>query len=199
MAMSPDDEDDKPTVVLDLKALKKQALEKNEDLTGVEHEAPPQDPNEGIVEQPIEFAVKSEDIPEVASVGRKPHKLEVIMFDLQNEFFKANRDLFPKGFQYQLASGLPELNAAIAPKQFKILVFNYDENPKAINKLLGQIKTKFPHVKTLLMAKSISAEKAKLHSQSASGANAYYQLPLDSTKIEAQFIRMSKSAKPKEA
>ncbi len=197
MSMSPDDEDDKPTVVLDLNALRKQALEKNEDLTGVEHKLPKN--AEAVADQPIEFAVKSEDIPEVESVGRKPKRFEVILFDFQSEFFKVNRDLFPIGFTYNIATNLAELNTAISVKQFKILVFMYDENPKAVNKLLSQIKTKFPHVKTLIMAKSISVEKAKAHSQSASGANGYYQLPLDTTKIEAQFMRMFKGVKGKEA
>ena len=191
--MSIDDEDDKPTVVLDLNALKKQALKEEEDLTNAG-----KDLNDLAPGAAIEFNVKAENIPEVEVPTRRPRKFQVILLDLQSTFFKSQLDLFPIGFNYTIATNLAELNAAMAEKQFKILAFNYDANPKAVNQLTAQIKLKFPHVKTLIMAKSISPEKARAHAQTASGANGYYQLPIDTGKIENQFMRIFKGVKQAE-
>lgn len=193
------DDDDKPTVVLDLNALKKQKLKQEEDLANIAQE--------------LEFAVGPEDKPEsssapkalpvqeaksspaVATTSSTQKPVTVILFDFQSDFFQKSKPQFPKGFDYHIATSLNELNKFLGSKTFQICVFNYDVNPKAVNQLTAQIKQKFPFTKTMIMAKAISPEKAKMHQKTASGANGYYQFPLDAKKIESEFLKIKESVK----
>jgi hypothetical protein len=176
--MSGGDEDDKPTVVLDLAALKKQKLKQEEDLANIGLE--------------LEFAVDAEKASPPAPVkARKPQKkCVVLLFDLQSDFFSKSKGTFPADYDYKVVTSLPELNQHLRQKETQIAVFNYDVNPKAVNQLCAQIKQKFPHVKTMIMAKSISAEKAKIHSATPGGAHGYYQFPLETSKIEKEFQKI---------
>lgn len=187
--------DDKPTVVLDLNALKKEKLKQEEDLANIESE--------------LEFNVGQSSIPE-PSLNEDPEKfaekflnargeeekspLTIILFDFQSDFFQKSVGKFPKGHNYQIAKTLPELNKFLTDKHFQIVVFNYDTNPKAVNQLTAQIKSKFPHIKTMIMARAISAQKALIHAKTPSGANGYYQFPLIEVKIEAEFQKIKKLA-----
>ncbi len=193
------DDDDKPTVVLDLNALKKQKLKQEEDLANIAQE--------------LEFAVGPEDVsvsssapktmpvqeakssPAVATTSSIQKPVTVVLFDFQSDFFQKSKPQFPKGFDYQIATSLNELNKFLGSKTFQICVFNYDVNPKAVNQLTAQIKQKFPFTKTMIMAKAISPEKAKMHQKTASGANGYYQFPLDAKKIESEFLKIKESVK----
>lgn len=183
--MSGGDEDDKPTVVLDLAALKKQKLKQEEELANIGLE--------------LEFAVEAEKAsPAAAKIeARRPpskvvaeKKCLVLLFDLQSDFFTKSKGSFPSDYEYKIISTLPELNQQLRLKQSQIAVFNYDVNPKAVNQLCAQIKQKFPHVKTMIMAKSISPEKAKAHSATPGGAHGYYQFPLETSKIEKEFAKI---------
>lgn len=200
------DDDDKPTVVLDLNALKKQKLKQEEDLANIASElefavgadekpaaAPAAKAN---TSAPKEAPVAKElSSPSVASLPSAKKSFSVILFDFQSDFFQKAKGQFPKGYDYQIATNLNELNKFLGNKTFQICVFNYDVNPKAVNQLTAQIKQKFPFTKTMIMAKAISPEKAKLHQKTPSGATGYYQFPLDSKKIEAEFLRIKESAK----
>jgi hypothetical protein len=180
------DDDDKPTVVLDLNALKKQKLKQEEELAS-------------IVED-LEFAVPQEEA--VASAPAKESSapksapgFRVILFDFQSDFFQKAMANFPRGFEYVVATELADLNRYLAAKTFQIVMFNYDANPKAVNHLSAQVKKKFPATKTLIMAKHISPEKARVHAQTPSGANGYYQLPLDGKKLAAEFQKIQSGVK----
>ena len=192
--MSGEDEDDKPTVVLDLNALKKQALKDSDDLTDAGRKLSDLLQGEAIEFNVLTEAVSSEPEPEAAATPQT--HFDIILFDFQSDYFQLNQDLFPVGFNYLLATTLPELNSTLAEKKFKVIFFNYDANPKAINQLTAQIKKKFPHVKTMIMAKNISPEKARAHAATPSGANAYYQFPINTEKLEGQLMRMYKAAVP---
>lgn len=188
------DDDDKPTVVLDLNALKKQKLKQEEELASIV--------------QGLEFAVGADEtqtdkpletkkltqtktpLPGTAVPAQKEKSFSVILFDFQSDFFKKNKSQFPEGYSYQVATTLEELNTSLGQKTFQICVFNYDVNPKAVNQLTSQIKRKFPHIKTMIMAKAISPEKARIHAATPSGANGYYQFPLQAKKIEAEFLKI---------
>ncbi len=178
--MSPSDEDDKPTVVLDLNALKKQKLLEEEKLANIEEE--------------IQFDVLASTPSEntITTVGALPQKdeVKVVLFDFQSDFFQKSIRHFPMGYDYIMATSLDELNNCLRSKDFQIVVMNYDVNAKAVNTLSAQIKNKFPVSKVLIMAKAISPEKAKIHAQTAAGASGYYQLPLDAEKIEKEFQRI---------
>lgn len=207
------DDDDKPTVVLDLNALKKQKLKQEEELANIESELEfnvNQSPSKTPAARPAKVAPAAEpDAIELSEDSelfaeqfldardKTPAKevpLTVILFDFQSDFFKKNMGEFPQGYDYQIAKSLPELNKFLTAKTFQIVVFNYDVNPKAVNQLTAQIKQKFPLTKTLILARAISPEKAKIHAKTTSGANGYYQLPLNAEKIGAEFLKI-KSAK----
>ncbi len=191
------DDDDKPTVVLDLNALKKQKLKQEEELANIESELEfnvGQDPlsipasEPSLSEDPENFAEKFLD----ARAKEEKAPLTVILFDFQSDFFQKALDQFPKGHEYHVAKTLPELNKFLADKRFQIVVFNYDVNPKAVNQLTAQIKSKFPIIKTLIMATAISPQKAQIHAKTPSGANGYYQFPLVEAKVEAEFQKIKK-------
>lgn len=185
--MSQNDEDDKPTVVLDLNALKKQKLKQEEDLANIATE--------------LEFNVGADEPVKQAERSLTPAPtpvrpiFTVILFDFQSDFFQKSLQQFPEGHNYQVAKDLPTLNKFLKNKQFQIVVFNYDVNPKAVNQLCAQIKQKLPTTKTLIMAKAISPQKAKLHAKTPAGASGYFQLPLDSAKIEKEFLKIHAGTK----
>ncbi|MFP5387486.1 MAG: hypothetical protein ACLGHN_15520, partial [Bacteriovoracia bacterium] len=129
------------------------------------------------------------------SSAPKKASFTVILFDFQSDFFQKAKTQFPKGFDYQIATNLNDLNKHLASKNFQICVFNYDVNPKAVNQLTAQIKQKFPATKTMIMAKAISPEKAKIHARTPSGAHGYYQFPLDEKKIQAEFLKIHSNVK----
>jgi hypothetical protein len=221
------DEDDRPTVVLDLNALKKQKLKHEEELANIAQElefsvgdvqeAPkneatitrssPSTPAPVVEIQPEAFAVTI-DPEDFASqfleqrAKKEPTTTEattVILFDFNSDFFQKNTDKFPKGFKYEIAKTLPELNKFLGKKVFQIVVFNYDVNPKAVNQLTTQIKKKFPFTKTMIMAKAISPDKAKIHAQTPSGAHGYCQFPIDAKKVHAEFEKIRSHSAVKKA
>ena len=98
-------------------------------------------------------------------------------------------------FIYQIAKDLKTLNKFLSSKEFQIVVFNYDVNPKAVNQLSAQIKQKFPATKTMIMARAISPEKAKLHAKTPSGATGYYQFPLDPQKVDLELQKIHDKVK----
>ncbi len=181
----PDDEEDKPTVVLDLNALKKQKLKQEEELANIAQE--------------LEFAVSSSEVPlapsdEMIDEIKEAKRIRVILFDFQSNYFESSLKDFPKkGFDFQIVNTLPELNKLLGFKEPQIVVFNYDANPKAVGQLCAQIKLKFPLTKTVIIAKNISPEKAKMHAKTAYGANGYYQLPIDTEKFGRELTRVFNS------
>ncbi len=183
--MPGDNDEDKATVILDLNALKKQKLEQEQDLANMASE--------------LEFNVAMDEDAGVASKKGQETPLKtsfpVILFDFQSDLFEKSQNLFPGGFQYKIVKTLQDLNLCLRSKEFKLVVFNYDVNPKAINQLSAQIKEKFPTTKTLIMARAISPSKALAHAKTAAGANGYYQFPLDAKKIEQEFTRISTQEK----
>lgn len=199
--MSGDDED-KPTVVLDLNALKKQKLKQEEDLANLvqelEFSVGPEDKKQEKTLDSEEYAEQFlSNRPQETSAPKTVEKktFRVVLFDFQSDFFQKALSQFPKGFDYQVAKNLQELNKFLGSKVFQIVVFNYDVNPKAVNQLTAQIKQKFPATKTVIMAKNISPEKAKMHARTPSGANGYYQYPLDAKKIQSEFVKIQQSVK----
>ena len=198
--MSGPDEDDKPTVVLDLNLLKKQKLMQEEDLANIATElefntAPESESSEDFAEQFLEQ--RSKAAPSIAgkSAARKEASFPVILFDFTNDFFQKSQAQFPKGFTYNIVKTLADLNQCLKSKDFQIVIFNYDGNPKAVNQLCAQIKAKKPATKTMIMAKAISPEKAVAHAKTASGAASYYQYPVEASKIEKELKKLQALAK----
>jgi hypothetical protein len=196
--MSGSDEDDKKTVILDLNALKKQKLQQEEDLANLASElefnvgqTPPESSSTPRPRTSDDSELHAEQfLLEREKSLSQPKSFPVVLFDFQSDFFAKSKDVFPKGFEYQIITNLQDLNNILRKGKFQLVVFNYDVVPKAVNQLCSQIKAKFPHSKTLIMAKSISPRKAEAHAKTASGASGYYQFPLDTKKIEKEFLRI---------
>ena len=55
----------------------------------------------------------------------------------------------------------------------------YNSDPKVINQLALQVKTKFPTNKILIIASKLSDEKAGLHKKSKFGVDAYLSDPFE--------------------
>jgi hypothetical protein len=186
--MSGYDEDDKPTVVLDLNALKKQKLDEEENLANIAGEL------EFNVEARKNLDRTQQEIPANKMLRTETkNKFSVVLFDINDDFLKSHQEYFPDGFDYKFCSSLNELNQVLKNDIFQIVVFLYDQNPKAINQLSAQIRQKLKKTKVLIMAKSISEEKAKIHARTPAGASAYYQLPLDPEKLSGTFEQIFKT------
>ncbi len=202
------DEDDKPTVVLDLEALKKQKIKQEEDLakmaTELEFTMPQtEDADEEEFEYEEDFQQEKQEASHT-SLGRdnfsnhqvakdqiqKLNELPIILFDFDSDFFQKSLGKFPAGYQYKIIHSLAELNQCLKFKGFQIIIFNYDVNPKAVNQLCAQIKVKMPLTKTMIMARAISPQKAAIHAKSASGASGYYQFPLEAKRVEKEFNKI---------
>jgi DNA-binding NtrC family response regulator len=158
-----DDEDDKPTVVLDINALKAELDKKKEEMEDIA--------------QDLSFAVEESIEEEIAQVNNTVDDKEYILFDLNSEFFQKNKSKLPGDFNYVVVNELKELNSKMQSGEDKVVIFNYNAAPKAVNQLTIQIKAKFPKVKTVIMAKNLSDEKALAHKKTKSGAHAYISVP----------------------
>jgi hypothetical protein len=158
-----DDEDDKPTVVLDINALKAELDKKKEELDDIA--------------QDLSFAATEEIADEPAPEEPTIHDKEYILFDLNSEFFQKNKAKLPGDFNYVVVNDLKELNSKMQSGDDKVVIFNYNAAPKAVNQLTIQIKAKFPKVKTVIMAKNLSDDKAQAHKKTKSGAHAYISVP----------------------
>lgn len=186
--MSDYDEDDKPTVVLDLNALKKQKLEEEENLANIAGEL------EFNVDERKNLDKTQHGIPKRSLPPKETaKKFSVVLFDIGDDFLKSHQDYFPADYDYKICGSLTELNQVLKNDIFQIVVFLYDQNPKAINQLSAQIRQKLKKTKVLIMAKSISEEKAKIHARTPAGAAAYYQLPLESEKLKSTFEQIFNS------
>ena len=117
----------------------------------------------------------------------------VLLFEYGKPLFEAAQASLPTGFGYELIKDVNILSSKLKGDEFKIVLFNYDGNPKAVNTLSGQIKSKFPKVKTIIFAKNISPDKAAIHKASASGADGYISGTIETEKVKAEFIKIFNS------
>ena len=196
--MSGSNEDDKATVVLDLNALKKQKMKQEEELANIGSELEfnvGKEEGEGFSVDDFQSQVIPEEIREDEPAEEKlKAEFPIIFLDLQSDYFKKNEGLLPRGYNYKIINSLEQLNQQLKNKSFQILVLNYDVNPKVINQISAQVKTKFPFTRTMILAKAISPEKAKVHAKTSSGANGYYQLPLDADRFEKEIGKIQTKA-----
>lgn len=178
-----DDDEDKPTVVIDLNALKKQKSKLEEDLASQASE--------------LVFNVGEEEFASNETNGLllEIENFPVICFDFQSNFFESSLDQFPEGFDYKIAKDLKELNSFLKAEHFQVVIFNYDVNSKAVNQLCMQIKQKRPLTKTLIMARSISPKKALIHAATPSGADGYYEFPLEAKRIQQELVKIHSKTK----
>jgi hypothetical protein len=178
-----DDEDD-ATVVVDLAMLQK--LKNGGDIKG-------EDGEEIIPE--LDFGSNSNDDDESTPAEEADNvpSFPVLLFEYGKPLFEATQPTLPIGFEYELIKDVNVLSSKLKGDEFKIVLFNYDGNPKAVNTLSGQIKSKFPKIKTIIFAKNISPDKAAIHKASASGADGYISGEIETEKVKAEFLKIYKS------
>jgi hypothetical protein len=170
-----DDSEDHATVVLDLNKMREE-LAKQNDLSDAAAD--------------LEFSVGADD--DQATQDSKDPTFKVIMFEYGQPLFESSLPTFPEGFEYIVAKGVKELSALLKSTDFQVVMFYYNGEPKAVNKLCGQVKAKFPKTKTIIVAKNLSPEKVAIHQASASGANEYITLPLITAKIKSTLVKVYK-------
>ena len=154
------EEDDKPTVVLDISALKEQ-LKKSKEVE--------------IIDQDIEFSIHDDTQGSISTIN---DEASIIFFDYNSSYFSKLIEKLPQAeYKYECISDLKSLNTTLQSGDKAILFFNYVAAPKVVNQLTTQIKEKFPKVKTVIVAKGLSQENANEHKQSKAGANSYLSIP----------------------
>lgn len=163
------EEDDKPTVVLDLDALKKELKQKENELSEIASD--------------ISFG--TEDVLGLGEEEQASLKSDtpILLFDFGSTFFSENEDDLPRGYNYQIINELKELNTLMQQRRPCIVVFNYSAYAKACTQLTVQIKEKFPLVRIILAAKNLSEQKAAQHKASRAGAHGYLTIPLQKDKF----------------
>ncbi|MCO4755571.1 MAG: hypothetical protein KC478_13910 [Bacteriovoracaceae bacterium] len=172
-----DNEDDKPTVVLDINALREEARSEQDQLDDVASD--------------LEFAAQPTEGTRT-KIRNTLAKIQptVIMFDFHSDYFAKNHAHFPEEFKYEVVSDLKLLNGHLQQEGPKVVLFNYNAAPKAVNQLCAQIKVKFSQVKSIIIAKNLSAQKAQAHKQSKAGANGYISAPFKSETLSEEILKV---------
>ena len=157
-------EDDKSTVILNIDELKKESLA---DKTGVS--------------QILEFSAAQEAL--AANNQSAQTKPKCVLFDFKSTFFKDNTQHFSDIAECKVVTDVKELNKHIIGDKKATFLFYFNDAGKQINLLLAQINQKFPNVKTILIAKNLSTNKANQHQKTPSGAKQYLSWPSDEDAI----------------
>lgn len=109
---------------------------------------------------------------------------KLFLFDLKgNDLENLYANEKTPGFAIEIIKSLRELNQKLKTEKNFTLVFYYNQSPKAINKLLTQIRAKFSKIRTVIIAKNLSQEKAEQHKRTASGADLYLSSPLNFSRL----------------
>jgi len=163
------EEDDKPTVVIDLKALKKAKEQQEKEIAQAT--------------QDLSFAVEATPvrIPAPSASTQAP----VIFFEFGNTYFAHLAKLLPAGMKHEVVHDLPALNKWIKSKTPCIVVFAFDSNPTVINQLCAQLKSKFQHIKTVIVSEKLSEKKVRIHQASPAAAAGYLTYPFKQTELKA--------------
>lgn len=186
-------EEDAATVVIDFNAIKnsKPSLDDPQDPVEIQFQAAQGSPSPApasqerkvsedelslLIEQDddeldLEFgAIDLEETPKI--------KAKAILFDFKGSHLKElSHNHSSEEYEFITSHELKELNGFIKEEKELIIIFYYNQAPKIINSLMKQINHKFPHIKTVIMAKNLSSQKAAIHQKSPSGAKSYISSP----------------------
>jgi CheY-like chemotaxis protein len=185
-----EEDEDKPTVILDFSKLKE---ELNQEELLNDQEVDQLFSKDTKVESDFSEQTEHEDDQlfsndleeEINGIEEDVEEKEnnIYLLDYNNDYFKTNDNFASFADQLQIIEQIEQLNDVLSEAVDCIIVFYYNAFPKVINQLTGQIKTKFPNAKTIIIAKNLSAEKAQQHSQSKYGADSYLSDPFDENEL----------------
>lgn len=155
-------QDDLSTLILDFDSIKEH-LGEQEDILGVDEA------------QELEFS--TEETQAKPAVKPQRNTLKLYLFSYQTNYFKKNKTFFKENSSPVLCPELKDLNQVISKQKNATIVFYYNDSPKVINQLSMQIRTKFPSIRTIIIAKNLSEKKALAHKNSQYGASFYLAEP----------------------
>lgn len=162
------EEDDKPTVVLDFSALKDQ-LNNEEELT-----------DQSEIDSLFASEFKDiEPLEEPSFNKTEEFKQNLYLFEYQSDYFKKAMPLYMNNKHMHLIESVDQLNKALEQDPTAIILFYYNANPKAVNLLTAQIRAKFKEAKAIIIAKNLSAAKVEMHSKTKYAAHSYLNDPFN--------------------
>lgn len=124
---------------------------------------------------------------------------KTILFDFKShKLSELHSGYESEDFQFVAIQELSELNKELKSNQELIIIFYYNQAPKAINALMKQLNSKFTHVKTMIIADNLSDQKANAHQKTASGAKVYLSTPSSFDKVEKKLLGLVTSSSVKE-
>lgn len=164
--MSDDEDESKPTVVLDFNALKED-LNKSEELT------------QSKLDIQFNVSFSDDDNLDDESSESSIHQKSLYLFEYKTNYFKKVLPHALNNPNMHLIDDLKALNSALTEDPDSIIVFYYNSVPKAVNQLCQQIRKKFKQAKTVIIAKNLSPAKADQHAKSKYAANAYINHPFE--------------------
>lgn len=101
----------------------------------------------------------------------------LIFFDYKSEFFAYLIKELDQGLNYKIVEEFEELPRELQVEGETVLFLNYSAYPKLCSQLIPKVKSKFKHVKIVIVAKNLTAEKIQAHKSSAEGVHEYLSFP----------------------
>lgn len=165
-----DEDEDKPTVVIDFEAMKEE-LKNEENLTCAD----------------ILFSVTDSNAEAFSDEGNgnKSYDFNIYLFDFNTDYFQKNYTLLNISEGLGILTTLPELNQTLTNDPASLVVFYYNGHPKAVNQLCAQIRAKFSQARTLIVAEKLSPQKAQAHAKTKYRADTYLSTPLTSSAFDS--------------
>lgn len=183
------DNDDVSTIVLDFNNIKSQ-LDEKEDI--IEDEATLHDLafstdmlNE-TKEEPKQVEIEEEEEVALEALSKK----KIFLLAYKTEFFAKRDKIFSGLHECSIITAIKDLNKNITEFPDAIFIMYFNDTPKAVNQISEQIKRKFPKASSVIIAKNLSAAKAKQHQDSKYGANAYLNEPFTKEVLESKLSEL---------
>lgn len=167
--MQNEDEEDESTVIIDFNTLAGE-LNQDEELTTNKID--------------LQFNVDyTEQTTKPDAHASKQYQLQaglqIVLFEYRSNYFAKNLANSLAEQNIHLITELDQLNALLREHPDAIIIFYYNDQPKIVNQLCLQIKSKFTGAKTIIIAEHLSEQKAQLHAESKYAANSYISHPFD--------------------
>lgn len=159
------DKTDVSTIVLDFNNMKSK-LDEKEDI--VQDDASLAD---------LEFGTNTLSDQDSTSLQTLMPKRKIFLISYKTKYFDSKKDIFDNLPNTEMLEDITKLNKAITDHPDALFIMFFNDTPKAVNQISEQLKRKFPQASSIIIAKKLSAEKAKQHKESKYGADAYLNEP----------------------